>query len=41
MGHVSLQADMKDESKELHLEPGFLTQLKDKYCARVKVKGRV
>lgn len=36
MGHVSLQADMKDESKELHLEPGFLTQLKDKYCARVK-----
>lgn len=36
MGHVSLQVDMREETTELDLDPGFITQLKDKYCNRVK-----
>lgn len=37
MGSPSLQLDMEDESSELLLEEGFLNQLKDKYCCRLKV----
>lgn len=40
MGSPSLQPDMKDESADLQLEDDFLTQLKDKYCCRVKVSCR-
>ncbi|KAK9534183.1 hypothetical protein VZT92_009246 [Zoarces viviparus] len=36
MGSVSLQPDMKDESVDLQLEDELLTQLKDKFCCRVK-----
>uniref|UniRef100_A0A8C6SL30 Exocyst complex component 3-like 4 n=1 Tax=Neogobius melanostomus TaxID=47308 RepID=A0A8C6SL30_9GOBI len=36
MGHVSLQVDMREETVELELEPEFITQLKDKYCNKVK-----
>lgn len=36
MGHVSLQVDMREESTELDLEPGFISKLKDKYCNKVK-----
>lgn len=36
MGHVSLQVDLTEESTDLLLEPGFIDQLKDKYCSRVK-----
>ncbi|KAK7903856.1 hypothetical protein WMY93_016463 [Mugilogobius chulae] len=36
LGHISLQVDMIDESKELQLDPGFISQLKDKYCSRVQ-----
>ncbi|XP_031729059.1 exocyst complex component 3-like protein 4 isoform X3 [Anarrhichthys ocellatus] len=36
MGSLSLQPDMKDESVDLQLEDELLTQLKDKFCCRVK-----
>lgn len=36
MGSLSLQPDMEDESTELLLEEDFLTNLKSKYCCRVK-----
>ncbi|XP_072314345.1 exocyst complex component 3-like protein 4 [Eucyclogobius newberryi] len=36
LGHVSLQVDMSNESTELDLEAGFISQLKDKFCCRVQ-----
>lgn len=41
MGSLSLQPDMKDESSDLQLEDGFLNQLKDKYCCKMKVSATV
>lgn len=41
MGSLSLQPDMKDESSDLELENGFLNQLKDKYCCKMKVSSTV
>lgn len=38
MGKPSLQMNMEDESADLQLEDGFLLQLKEKFCCRVKVR---
>ncbi|KAM4723363.1 exocyst complex component 3-like protein 4 [Anableps anableps] len=36
MGNFSLQPDMAEESADLQLEEGFLKQLLEKYCCKVK-----
>lgn len=41
MGSLCLQADMRDESRDLQLEDGFLKRLKDKYCCRVREDTRL
>ncbi|KAJ0063234.1 hypothetical protein NL108_015027, partial [Boleophthalmus pectinirostris] len=40
LGHVSLEGDMTDQCTDLDLEPGFISQLKDKYCSRVQEELR-
>lgn len=37
MGSFSLQPDMAEESAEMQLQEGFLKQLLEKYCCKVKV----
>lgn len=39
MGSPSLQPDLKDESTDLQLDDDFLTQLRDKYCCKMKVSS--